>query len=133
MRAQYDSKAFRDVLTKRFSSEDFRVFCYDHFRDVYEKFGDNMTKQQLIQLLIEHCERTDRMGELLSILSSGYGVSFHTHTYTLPKNQNQHKEGYFTPISFGNIGLHISRDTAILLTAILFLVIAAFLAQMFGR
>ncbi|MEK7396921.1 MAG: NACHT domain-containing protein, partial [Candidatus Poribacteria bacterium] len=62
------SDAIRILLVNAFSDEEFSIFCYDHFREVYDNFADGQTKQKKIQLLIEHIERHNQTGTLLDLI-----------------------------------------------------------------
>ena len=54
----------RKLLTSAFSDEDLDIFCFDHFRVVYNGFTSGMSKPQKIQRLIEHCDRTGTLAPL---------------------------------------------------------------------
>jgi hypothetical protein len=54
----------RKLLTSAFSDEDLDIFCFDHFRVVYDGFTNGMSKRQKIQRLIEHCDRTGTLAPL---------------------------------------------------------------------
>jgi hypothetical protein len=65
IRSIYNTAVIRELLTKVFSGEDFKIFCYDYFPPVYRKFSSGMSYPQEIQFLIEYCERYDKFDELL--------------------------------------------------------------------
>jgi hypothetical protein len=52
----YNTPVIRQLLVKAFSDEEFNIFCYDYFHEVYQKFS-TLTSTAKIQLLIEYCEK----------------------------------------------------------------------------
>jgi CheY-like chemotaxis protein len=64
----YRSKNIRTLLTEGFSPQDLRIFCYDDpdFRPVHDQWPENADKTQMIQQLIEHAERKELFGPLLT-------------------------------------------------------------------
>ena len=58
----------RRFLVNTFSDEDLKTLCFDYFRDVYDDFTTGMTKEQMIQLLIERCVRRDALANLEAAL-----------------------------------------------------------------
>lgn len=58
----------RKLLTAAFSDEDFTIFCYDHFQDVYENFASGMTFRLKVQLLIEYCVNNNLLSVLLPLV-----------------------------------------------------------------
>ncbi len=64
----YNTVAIRELLNSVFSDADLEVFCYDHFRPVYDKFASQTNRLLKIQLLIDHCERSGQFDELLTQL-----------------------------------------------------------------
>lgn len=63
---QFSSGAIRKLLNEALSDEDLKTLCYDYFRPVYDEFGSQMSRQEKIQLLLEHCERRQQLDELLT-------------------------------------------------------------------
>jgi hypothetical protein len=58
----------RRFLVEAFGDEDLKAFCFDYFRDVYDDFATGMTKKQMIQILIERCDRRDALASLEAAL-----------------------------------------------------------------
>ncbi len=58
----------RRFLTAAFSDEELKTLCFDYFRDVYDDFAAGMTKGQMIQLLIERCDRRAALANLEAAL-----------------------------------------------------------------
>ena len=52
----YNTAAIRKLLTAAFTDEDLTAFCFDHFREIYHKFGRGLTHSEKVQLLLEYCE-----------------------------------------------------------------------------
>ena len=65
---EWDTSAIRDLLTAAFSDEELEFVCYDCFRSVYEQFTGGMSRRQKVQRLIEHCERSRSLDELLRVV-----------------------------------------------------------------
>ena len=65
---KYDTAKLREMIKKAFNDDGFTEFCFDHFRITYEKFSTGMTRLQKIQLLIEDCDRREKLDELLRLL-----------------------------------------------------------------
>lgn len=61
----YDTSTIRQLLGAAFDDEELKSLCFDHFREVYEAFSAGMSKNDMIQRLIEHCDRQGRFEELL--------------------------------------------------------------------
>ena len=66
----YNLRTIRKLLTAAFSDEALRQLCFDvpEFKPVYEQFSTGMSKDQVIQRLIEYCERKVLTGRLLEII-----------------------------------------------------------------
>ena len=62
----YNTVAIRELLKVIFDDQELMIFCYDHFRHVYDKFASEMSRLWKIQLLIDYCEKYDQFGELLT-------------------------------------------------------------------
>jgi hypothetical protein len=63
-----DTSKIRQFLRDRFDDEELTAFCFDHFHEVYQNFTEGMTKKRKIQLLLEHCQRQEKLPPLLSAL-----------------------------------------------------------------
>ena len=54
----------RLVLLKSFRDEELTALCFDYFRDVFDTIAYGTTKEQKVQLLIEHCVRRELIPKL---------------------------------------------------------------------
>jgi hypothetical protein len=63
-----DTATLRQHITQRFNDEDLQIFCYDHYRQVYESFAAGQTKGERIQSLIEHAERGGGLARLAMLV-----------------------------------------------------------------
>ncbi|MCP4109838.1 MAG: hypothetical protein GY749_30690 [Desulfobacteraceae bacterium] len=61
----YNVTTVRKLLHAAFGDEELKIFCYDHFNAVYEKFTVGQTKGARIQLLISYVEQYGRVDALL--------------------------------------------------------------------
>lgn len=63
----YNLKNIRALLTKGFSGEELRIFCFDEpsFKPVYEQLAADTGKTQIVQKLIEHAEQKELFDSLL--------------------------------------------------------------------
>lgn len=64
----YNTSAVRQLIETVFSDEELTIFCYDHFRAVYEQFSSGMSRQAKIQRLIDFCHRHDAFDRLLTLI-----------------------------------------------------------------
>jgi hypothetical protein len=66
----YNLRNIRKLLTTAFTDQELSQLCFDvpEFKPVYEQFTVGMSKDQMIQRLIEYCERKVLMGQLLTIV-----------------------------------------------------------------
>ena len=62
--APWDRGVIRQLLNDAFDDEELAMLCYDHFAEVYERFGEGMTKPKKILVLIDYCHRHNQF-ELL--------------------------------------------------------------------
>lgn len=62
----YNSGKIRELLNDAFTPDELRQLCYDEFRPVYDKLAEKEGKANIIQSLIEHCERRLQMEQLLA-------------------------------------------------------------------
>lgn len=69
MSLTYNVVNIRKLLVTAFNDEALSIFCYDHFRPVYDSFGAGMGKTQKIQLLIEHCQNYLLLDNLLALVA----------------------------------------------------------------
>ncbi|MBI1879310.1 MAG: NYN domain-containing protein [Chloroflexi bacterium] len=61
-----ESSTIRRLLTEALDDEQLRMLAFDHFREVYERFAEGMTKSTKVHLLIEYAERKELMSQLLT-------------------------------------------------------------------
>lgn len=54
----------RTFLLSAFDDEALTHLCYDHFREVHDRFSVGMTRTQKAQELVAHCERRDLLDKL---------------------------------------------------------------------
>ncbi len=66
--SDYSPGRIRKLLRDAFSDEEFTFFCYDNFREVYNKFSAGMTASSKIQLLIEYCETRNLYKDMLVLV-----------------------------------------------------------------
>lgn len=80
-RSSYNTKNIRAFLLEGFTDEALRHLCYDNppFRPVYEKFGSAMSKNQVIQELLDYAERRDLMETLLTITKEANPAKYEMH------------------------------------------------------
>ncbi len=55
----------RSFLMQAFSDTELESFCFDHYPAVKDNFGDQMSKVQEVQLLLEHCRAANGFPALL--------------------------------------------------------------------
>lgn len=72
----YNITAIRELMQAAFNDEELKTFCYDHFRPVYDEFAEGMGRLWKIHLLIEHCDRHGRLGELLDYVKNANPVQY---------------------------------------------------------
>ncbi len=56
----------RQLVKEALSDDELTELCFDHFRPVYEKFGEGMTKGQKVRMLVEYAERQNVVQQLLA-------------------------------------------------------------------
>jgi hypothetical protein len=64
----YDTAVIRQFLFERFDDEELKRLCFDYFTDVYHDFTTGMRKSQMVQLLLEHCQKQERLPALLAAM-----------------------------------------------------------------
>jgi DNA-binding CsgD family transcriptional regulator len=65
----WDTATIRQFLTQALSDHELRAICFDHFRPVYDTLATGMSKGQIIQLLMEECDRRCEWTKLIEIVS----------------------------------------------------------------
>jgi len=58
----------RRFLTDHFSGDDLDALCFDHFSEVFRDFTRDMTTTRKGLLLLDYCQRRDRLPALLAVL-----------------------------------------------------------------
>ena len=58
----------RRFLTDHYSAEELDGLCFDRFPEVYRDFTRDMTTTRKGLLLLDYCQRRDRLPELLTVL-----------------------------------------------------------------
>ncbi len=71
-----NSAEIRKLLVDALSDEELTALCYDHFRPVYDKFGDGVSRLRKIQWLIEYCERHRQIEKLLDLVRESNPVQY---------------------------------------------------------
>jgi 3',5'-cyclic AMP phosphodiesterase CpdA len=66
--ANYNMAAVRELVMNSFSDEEITTMCFDHFPDVYHKFGGGMSKVQKVQALLEQCRTKRKLEDLLLLV-----------------------------------------------------------------
>ena len=56
MTARYNTAALRDLIIAALTEDEFNVLVYDYFRPVANQFAAGQTRNQRVQLLLEHAE-----------------------------------------------------------------------------
>ncbi|MCA9951769.1 MAG: hypothetical protein KDE48_19090 [Anaerolineales bacterium] len=62
----YNTAVIRNLLRSSFDNDSLRIFCYDHFRPVHDKFTNYTSLLVNIQFLIEYCEQQGQFDTLLN-------------------------------------------------------------------
>jgi hypothetical protein len=72
--SQYTNKQIRDFLVEFFADDDeeFEFFCDDHYSEVKEMFGEEMSAKKRAHLLTQHCAATGSFEQLLTLLKETY-------------------------------------------------------------
>lgn len=86
MTAQYNFLNIRTLLTEGFSEAELRSFCfyYPEFRDVYHQLSENSGKSQVVDWLIDHADRRELFGSLLTWAKEQNPVRYKRHQpYTI--------------------------------------------------
>lgn len=100
-KTKYNTAIIRRLLAEAFSDEDFKIFCYDHFPPVYDKFGSGMTFAAKIQLLIEHCEQNNLFAEFLSLVKKANPHKFVEFASELEQKLSNSQRKVRNPFQFG--------------------------------
>jgi Effector-associated domain 7 len=64
----YDFKEIRKLIEAAFTEEDFREFCFDHFRDVERDFTQGQTQTERVLMLIRYAETRGELKKLLQLI-----------------------------------------------------------------
>lgn len=112
----YNNAGIRELLIRAFNDEELMIFCFDHYRAVYDKFSTGMSRIWKIQLLIEHCESSNRLDMLLAEIDDMHPELYAQYDFKI-KNRSQtpepsqlpdlppttHPSPLFTPISSSDV------------------------------
>jgi formylglycine-generating enzyme required for sulfatase activity len=85
----YNTAAIRRLLLSAFSDEEFTIFCYDHFRQVYQTFATGISFPLKVQALIDHCERHNAFPELLPFVEEAHPTKYAEFISSLQKPEPQ--------------------------------------------
>lgn len=66
--SKYNTSAVRKLLIAAFSDEEFAIFCFDYFPDVYQEFAEGMSFSKKVQALIDYCARHVSFDDLLALV-----------------------------------------------------------------
>jgi len=58
----------RRFLNEHFNDEELTALCFDHFHEVYRNLPAEATTSRKSLLLLDYCQRRDRLPELLAVL-----------------------------------------------------------------
>ena len=68
MTTRYDTAALRDLISAALSEDEFTALAFDHFRPVYDQFAAGQTRNQRVQLLLDHAVRNEQMARLAALI-----------------------------------------------------------------
>jgi hypothetical protein len=74
--AGWSRRAVRRLLLNAFDDTELATLCFDHFDEVHRELTSGMSKGQMVQLLLEHCVRRERVGELLGLVRERNPVQY---------------------------------------------------------
>jgi hypothetical protein len=66
--SHYNTEAIRDLLVAGFDDTELKHFCFDYFREVYDKLTDTMDKPTKAQKILEYSMRNDSIIFLLKLI-----------------------------------------------------------------
>lgn len=97
----YNIRNIRKLLTAAFTDAELRQLCYDEleFRPVYEQFAEGMSKDQMIQRLLEFCERKVLMPHLLQLVADEAPEQYKQYMGDAPQKSETPAPPVFPPIS----------------------------------
>ncbi|MBI1876746.1 MAG: hypothetical protein HYR94_00625, partial [Chloroflexi bacterium] len=72
----HNTAAIRKLLIAAFTDGDLTAFCFDHFREVHDKFGRGLNRTEKIQLLLEYCEINQSLDKLLELVRTERPVQY---------------------------------------------------------
>jgi Effector-associated domain 7 len=64
----YNTETMRQLISTSFNDEELYTFCYDNFNELSKNFTAGQTQNARVQMLIEYCERNDRLDQLVRLL-----------------------------------------------------------------
>ncbi|MCB9099743.1 MAG: formylglycine-generating enzyme family protein [Anaerolineales bacterium] len=96
---EYNTATIRRLLRAAFSDNELTVFCYDHFRQVYDKFTGGMDRSSKIQLLIEYCAQFEQFNMLLGLVKEFNPTQYEKYKLHLISTTSPKKRLSKAPIS----------------------------------
>jgi hypothetical protein len=79
MSTSYHPTNIRALLVAGFSDEELRRLCFDDFRDVYDQLAHNSGKKQIVDELIEYCDRNKQIEKLLTLAQAHNSAQYESH------------------------------------------------------
>jgi len=67
---RYNTAALRDLISAALTEDEFTALAFDYFRPVYQQFVAGQTRNQRVQLLLEHAERSGQMARLAALIQA---------------------------------------------------------------
>lgn len=64
----YNIPAIQELINKGFSAQEVEHLCFYHFREVYDDFAPEMSKQAKIRRWVEYCDGKSEFPDLLALL-----------------------------------------------------------------
>ena len=68
MTTRYNTAALRDLIRAALSEDELTALAFDHFLPVYDQFAAGQTRNQRVQLLLEHAARSEQMARLAALI-----------------------------------------------------------------
>ncbi len=65
---EVNTAAFRGLLIAAFDDSELDHLCFDHFPEVHHRFGSGASKDQKIQLLLQHCKSRIQWNKLIDVV-----------------------------------------------------------------
>jgi len=68
MATRYNTAALRDLISAALTEDELTALAFDYFRPVANQFTAGQTRNQRVQLLLEHAERSGQMARLAALI-----------------------------------------------------------------